>query len=335
MKKFILPALMLLLIPSMAAAQQPAKTVPAAAAAQQPAKVAPVAVTAQLDKTAIWVGDILRYTLRVVYDANVELVLDNFTKDRLPVTPFAVRDIDIQRGQWAGDKQAVQIMLLLSTLETSASELTIPPVQLYYFIRDTGLTKTERPVETIAAPAVKIGLRSTLVPDNAVPRTAKAMAAPGFAWALTLLLLGLAGLLSLVGYIGWRAWQQMHSDDTKRQLTREARERIAQESLARVRADVSASGVDSRQWSGTMAAAVRGLLTQLYQIPGACLTPEEIEAALVRSGADMRLITQVKTVLAQCDDLRYGKDTAGGQGLRAQLLQAVERVMQSPQLLSA
>ncbi len=328
MKKTILLGLILLLPPGIAAAQQPKNAPP-------PVKAAPVVVTAEVDKTAIWVGDVLRYTLRAVYDANVELVLDNFTKDRLPTTPFTVRDIEIRRGDWKDDKRAAEVTLLLSTLVTGESELSIPPIQVFYFIREPGLTKTESPVETIAAPEVKIGLRSALVPDSLTPRTTKTPPAPGLALALTPLLLGFAGLLSLAGYIGLRIWQRQHLDDATRKLTREAREKIAQESLVRMRANVSASGVDPRQWSGAMAAAVRGLITELFQVPGASLTPEEIEAALARSGADSRLTTQIKTILTQCDEVRYGKDSGDGSGLRAQLLQAIEQVMQSPQLLSA
>jgi hypothetical protein len=322
MKKAILLVMTLLLPPSIGAAQQPAKA-------------APVTVTGQVDKSAIWVGDVLRYTLQVVHDANVELVLDNFTKDRLPVTPFTVRDIEIRRGNWAGGKQAAKITLLLTTLTAGESELTIPPVQVYYFIRDAGGTKGERPVDTIAAPAVKVGLRSALVPDNLAPRTAKILPAPGLAAVLTPLVLGLAGLLFLLAYAVWRLWQRMHSDDATRKLSREAREKIAQGSLARVRTNMAASGTDPRQWSGEMAAAVRAVVAELYQIPAASLTPQEIEAALMKDGVDMGLIAQIKTILARCEDLRYGKDSNPESGLRGQLLQAAETLMQSPQLLSA
>jgi hypothetical protein len=327
MKKVVLLSLLLLLMPRIADAQQPPKAAPA--------KAAPVAITGQVDKSAIWVGDVLRYTLQVVHDPNVELVLDNFTKDRLPVTPFAVRDIEIKRSDWAGGKQAAKNTLLLTTLAAGETELTIPPVQVYYFIRDAGAAKAERPVDTIAAPAVKVGLRSALVPDNLAPRTSKTLSAPGLAAVLTPLVLGLAGLLLLLAYAGWRLWQRMHSGDTTRKLSREAREKIAQESLARMRANMAASGADPRQWSGEMATAVRGLVTELYQIPATSLTPEEIETALMQEGADPGLIAQIKTILARCEELRYGKDTDGASGLRGQLMQAVERIMQSPQLLSA
>jgi hypothetical protein len=119
------------------------------------------------------------------------------------------------------------------------------------------------------------------------------------------------------------------------QLSREAREKIVRDSIARLHADVPASGDDPRKWSGAMASALRGMASELFQIPGAAQTPEEIEAALARSGADASLAAQVKTVLGQCDDLRYGKDSSGGQRLRAQLLQSVERVMQAPRWVSA
>ncbi len=321
MKKIVLGTLLLLL--------------PSVAAAQQPEKNPPITVTPQVDKTAIWVGDELRYTIRAVHDANVEMVLDNFTKERLPLAPFIVRDIDIKRKDWAGNKGAVEITLLLTTFETGKTELTIPLVPLYYFVHEPGVAEKERPVDSVAAPAVTIGLRSALVTESLIPRTSKAPPSPGLIWALASFALGLAGLLSLGAYGGWWVWQRLHPDETTGQLSREVREKIIRDSLSRLHADVPASGDDPRKWSGAMASALRGMVAELFQIPGAAQTPEEIEAALARSGADASLAAQVKTVLAQCDDLRYGKDSVGGHRLRAQLLQSVERVMQSPRWVLA
>jgi hypothetical protein len=56
--------------------------------------------------------------------------------------------------------------------------------------------------------------------------------------------------------------------------------------------------------------------------------------ALEFSGADEALAAQVKSVLAQLDEMRYGKD-GGDHRPRAQMLQAVERIMQSPRWVSA
>ncbi len=84
-----------------------------------------------------------------------------------------------------------------------------------------------------------------------------------------------------------------------------------------------------------MAASLRGMMADLFQIPAASQTPEEIEAAAVRSGADAGLAGQVKTLLGQCDEVRYGRDGAGANRPRAQMMQAVEGLMQAPRWVSA
>jgi hypothetical protein len=128
---------------------------PCVASAQD--KKPPVTVTPQVDKTAIWVGDDLRYTIRAVYDSNVELVLDNFSKDRLPLAPFVLRDIDIRHKDWAGNKKAVEITLTLTTFETRKDNVTIPLVPLYYFVREAGAGDKERPVDRLQRPRCRSG----------------------------------------------------------------------------------------------------------------------------------------------------------------------------------
>jgi hypothetical protein len=308
---------------------------PGLAAAQQTDKKPPVTITPQVNRTAIWVGDDLRYTIRAVYDANVEMVLDNFTKERLPLAPFTIRDIDIRHTDWADNKKAVEITLTLTTFETGKPDLTIPLVPLYYFVRETGVAEKERPVDSVPAAPQPVGLRSALVADSLIPRTSKPPQSPGFAVALLPFGLGLVGLFGLGAYGGWRTWRKMHPDEMTGQLSREAREKIARDSLSRLHADVPASGDDPRQWSGAMAAALRGMVGDLFQIPSAAQTPDEIEAALTRSGADTALAAQVRTLLGQCDDLRYGRDSSAGPRLRTQLLETMDRVMQSPRWVSA
>lgn len=323
MKKLVLCGL-LLLPATFSSAQQ-----------SQPPKEPPVVITTQVDKPAIWVGDTLRYTLRAVHDRNVEMVLDNFTKERLPVAPFVVRDIGIKRMDWAGGKQAVEIAVDLTTFETGKPDLTIPSLQVYFFVREPGAANKNAPVDTIAAPAVKIGLGTAVVTESLLPRTTKPAPAPGLGWALTPLILGLLGLLALAAWSGWTVWRRLHPDQAARQLTRELREQMVADRLARMRAQVPAAGDDPRRWSATMASAVRGLVADLFPIPAPSLTPDEMEVALTQSGAPAPLAAQIKTVLAECDELRYGKTMGASPSRRAQLQQAIERVMQSPQLVSA
>lgn len=307
---------------------------PCAAGAQQLEKKLPVTVTQQLDRTAIWVGDDLRYTIRAVYEPNVVLVLDNFTKDRLALSPFVLRDIDIRHKDWTGNNKAVEITLTLTSFETGKPSLTIPLVPLYYFTREAGAAEKERPVDSVAAPAVAIGLRSALVAETLVPRTGMQQQGAGFASALLPLGLGLLGLAALGGVAGWRAWRRMHPDAMPGQLSREARERVVKANLTRLQADMPASGDDPRRWSGVLASSLRNMMAELFQIHAAAQTPEEIEQALTRSGADTSLAAQVKNLLGQCEALRYGRDNASGPQ-RSQLLQSVESLMQSPRWVSA
>jgi hypothetical protein len=316
MKKFVFVALLLVTWPALAIAQ--------------PDKRLPVSVTPTLDKTAIWVGDDLRYAIRAVYDANVEMVLDNFTKERLSLSPFVTRDIEIRHKNWSGDKKAVEITLTLTTFETGKPELTIPLIPLYYFVRESGALDKERPVDSVPAAAQPVGLRSALVTETLVPRTHAPPQSPGVAAALLPFGLGFAGLVGLAVYGGRRWWLRMHPVANAGQLSREARERIMRDSLLRLRVDMPAAGDDPRKWSGVIAANLRSMLAQLFQIPAAAQTPQELETSLARSGANPNLAAEVTNVLGQCEELRYGRDSSAGQTLRTQLMQSAERLMQSP-----
>jgi len=292
-------------------------------------------VTAQVDQTAVWVGDVVRYTIRAVHAPDVELVLDNFKKDLLPLAPFTVRDIAIRRGEWADGKKLAEIVLALSSLETGKTELTIPPLQLYYFAHEPGLAGKESPVESMTLPAFKLGLRSTLVPARPVPREAKPLAAGGLGAPLVILALGAAGLLALAGYAGRNLWKRLHPETAGGQLTRQQRERIVQDGLARMRAQVAASGDDPRRAGAAVAAELRRFIEAMFRIPATALTPEEIERALRADTVDTALVTDVKSVLAECEQVQYGKDAQSDRRPRAQLAQAAEKIMQAPQLLSA
>lgn len=289
-------------------------------------------VTAQIDQTAVYAGDVLHYTVRAIHPANVEIVLDNFKKELLPVAPFSVRDIDIRRGEWSDGEKFVEIVLSLAAYETGKAELTIPPLQLYYFVREPGVAGKESPVESVNVPAFKVGWRSTLVPARLVPRESKTLAARGFAVPLLLLAFGAAGVLSVIGYAAWRLWQRRHPEEAGRRLTREQRERIVQDGLARLRAVVPD---DARRASAAIAAELRRVLEALFQIPALALTPEETAAALARAGADPALAAEIKAVLSQCEEQQYGNDRDGARRPRTGLAQAAEKIMQSPQLLSA
>lgn len=288
---------------------------------------AKVSITVHLGKTALWVGDTLSYTIRAVHDPDIEFALDNLKKENFALPPFAVRGITVGEEEWTGQKKLLEITLLLSPYEIGKSELTIPPINLYYFTRETGLGTKEKQAVTIQVPASRVGLRSTLGSGQLKPRDFKPTAAIDVTGIFIPFFLGLAGL-SFVGARGARwAWKTLRGPKTKkRPLSRNTRERLVQESLAKIRALTSEPGLSS--FYQEVAQFLRRYLEESSDIEALCLTPEEIEKALQLAGTNGSLAERVRNILEQCEAVRYGKDGLNSaQGRHEELLDSLEKAV--------
>ncbi|MGH7930697.1 MAG: hypothetical protein ACREQV_23240, partial [Candidatus Binatia bacterium] len=91
-----------------------------------------ITVSTHLDRTAIWVGDTLRYTVRAMHDPDIEFVLDSLKKESLNLAPFVVREVTVRQNLFEGNKNVTEVILQLATYETGQPELRIPPFVLYY-----------------------------------------------------------------------------------------------------------------------------------------------------------------------------------------------------------
>ena len=132
-----------------------------AATASQKGQI-PFSVTTRLDRTAIWVGDSLEYTIQVIHPRSVQFVVDDLKKENLSLPPFVLRSIRAEERDWRDDKKLFEVVLLLTTYESGKSELVVPPVALYYFRRDGTVSEKEARAQAIRIPPQKIALRSTL-----------------------------------------------------------------------------------------------------------------------------------------------------------------------------
>src|SRR5262245_2513294 len=204
----------------------------AAPVAQRP-KESRIALSAQLDRTAIWVGDQFRYTIRAVHDPNIEIVVDNLRKENLNLAPFVTRQVTVRQDSFGADKTLTEITLVLTTYESGVAELKIPSFPLYYFTR-TGAARAagEAAAESVPTPASKIGLRSTLTADSLKLRDSREI------WQVTRLrwsvpiALGLIGLLLLIAQLLRRVWAKSHFDQPiKKRMSRAARRRMVRDFL--------------------------------------------------------------------------------------------------------
>jgi hypothetical protein len=265
-----------------------------------------IAVSTHLDRTAIWVGDTFRYTVRALHDPDIEFVLENLKKESLNLPPFVVRDVGVRQGSFGSNKKFMEVILFLTTYETGQAELRIPSLTLYYFTRASGLHKAaETPAESYSVPPSKIGLRSTLTADNLRPRDSKEIwQVTSQTWIVSFVL-GLSGMTFLALGAGRRLWTLSRSETPKRQhLTRRARNRMFDEFLRKTQMIGRSSAEDQVRFYSEVSQFVREYLSEWLEIDASSLTPEELEIVLKNLGRD-KLGAAVKTVLERCERVLY------------------------------
>jgi hypothetical protein len=234
MKKYILYLLQVMLVGLVAAATPPSK-----------AKRAKIAISTRLDKTAIWVGDMLEYTIRAVHDKDVEFVMDNLKAENLNLAPFVVRDIAVRQHSYGSDKNLLEVTLSLTSYEIGKPELRIPAFILYYFVRAPGFEKrSEAQAESAVVPATRVGLRSTLPGDNPKLRDFKEPAPTKPQKWIMPLIVGLSGVTFLALYAGKRGWSAVREArrPKKRRMSSRARARLAQEFLKKIKTPGNRTG---------------------------------------------------------------------------------------------
>lgn len=300
--------------------------------AQKSSQPTRTSITTWLDKTAIWVGDPLTYTIRVMHDKDVEFITDNLKKEELSLSPFVVRSVTIRQGEWTENKRLLEITLLLNSYETGKTDLTIAPVNLFYLKHEPGLAKTDAPAESVQVPATKVGLRSTLGATPLKPRDFRPVSRSDPSRILTPLLLGLAGLIFVASRCGRSAWLMLRSESPPKRRDQQARSRLVQESLARIRSLGEESAPNSLRLHSEISSFLRQYLSLAMEIEAASFTPEEIASALENAGANGSLTQQIRAILEQCDQVLYGRDSApSGSENQAELLKSLERVVTSLQ----
>lgn len=288
-----------------------------------------VSVSVHLEKTAVWVGDLLPYTIRAIHDRDTEFALDNLKKESLALAPFVVRGIAVEQGEWSPNKKLLEITLQLTTYEIGKSDLTIPPIHLYYFVREAGVGQKENQAETVQVPATRVGLRSTLTGGQLRPRDSRPVSPVDRSQLAAFLFLGLVGL-AFVGIRGARwVWKTAHAPRAKpRALARHARDRLLHEGLANIRALAGGSDEELTGFYQEVSRFLRRYLQQSLGLEASSLTPGEIEKALEQAGTNGALARQIRDLLEQCEAVQYGRNglRRAREG-RGESLEAVEQVV--------
>jgi hypothetical protein len=263
-------------------------------------------VSTHLDKTAIWVGDTLRYTVRAVHDPDIEFVLDALKKDGLNLAPFVVRDVSVRQGPFEGNKKVTEITFRLAAYESGAPELRIPSFVLYYFTRKPGSEKSgDALAESFSVPPTRVGLRTTLTADTRRLRDSRDIAAAGRERWIAAFALGFVGLAFLGVQAARQLWSSPKAEKAQvRQPTRRARRRLLRDFLRATQAMGGDSAEDQQRYYGEVSRFVREYLGQALEIDASGMTPEELAGFLESHGRN-GLGPPVKNVLEKCEQVLY------------------------------
>ncbi len=277
-----------------------------AAPVEKKLKEAKIAVSTHVDKTAIWVGDTLRYTVRAVHDPDIEFVLDSLKKESLNLTPFVVRDVTMRQGPFDGNKKVTEVTFQLATYESGQPEVRIPSFVLYFFTHKPGSEKRgDTLAESLSVPASRVGLRSTLTADARRLRDSREIAAAGSPRWMAAFALGFMGMAFLGVQSARRLWASPSIEKPKKQqLTRRARSRVLRDFLRASQSMGRDSAEDQQRFYAEVSRFVREYLGESLEIDASGMTPDELAGILERQGRN-GLGAPVKTLLERCEQVLY------------------------------
>ena len=268
----------------------------------------PLKVRASTDRTAMWVGDRVTYTIDIVCNSGVDILLDDLAKEKLRVNGLDIVASDSTETTDAVDQTRHRFRYVLTTYRVDAPSLSIEPISVRYYQRRPGQRLQDMaPAGEFQVPGAAIALRSTL-PDaqtvyelrdgrDASPRHPVFARARSIGLALVIVSLAPAAFVVL---------------STLRRRTRKTVRRSARQTrldhratLDRLHALDVATEEDRRRAYDAISTAVRQHLAATAGVPAPSLTAAEIDAALATTRTRVPR-ESVSALLASADEARYG-----------------------------
>jgi hypothetical protein len=268
-----------------------------------------VTVRASLERTAVWVGDPVAYTIEVLCSPGYDIVEDDLGRDHLQLTGLEVRAASVARAPREDGAVAYRASFQLVSYASEDESLRIGARSLrYYQRRDDGAIADERPAGTVEVPREDLVLRSAL-PDStgAAIRTVKPPAfLPRFArmlqpLGLALVVLSLSIVATALAAPIARRFRRVRKAGPAR-LRPPTNYRIALDDIRRM--DGAGDPSALRQAFERLDRLLRERLAEAG-IDARSLTPDEIDRGVGSTG-DTATPGAIARVLRECERVRYG-----------------------------
>lgn len=280
----------------------------ASAQVPAPARVTAPRASSTVDRTAMWIGDRLVFTVEIVCAPGVDVLLDDVAKEKLRLNGLEVLSSDASVTTDAAERTTHVLKYVLTTYRVDNPSPSIEPMSVRYYARRPGERLQDvAPAGDVQVPGAVLALRSTLpenqadfgVRDGRAPAPRRPFFARASQIGLALVIVALAPAAAVAAATIRRRTAGKPARRSARQSKQDQRA-----TLERLRALDVSSEADRRRACDEVSAAVRGYVTSHAHVPAGALTAAEIDAALAqRSGRIPR--ETVVSLLAVCDEARY------------------------------
>lgn len=273
----------------------------------------PVRATSTVDRTAAWVADRITFTVDIVCDRGVDILLDDLAKEKLRVNGLEIVSSDSSATTDAAERTTHRLRYVLTTYRVDLPVVSVEPISVRYYARRPGQRLQDvAPAGEIVVPGARVAFRSTLPDAQVTPalrdRRAEAARHPFFVRArsvgLALIVVSLAPAL----VIGAAALRRRTARRPGRRSSREIRKE-KRDTLERLRSLDVGTEEERRRAYDEISAAVRQHVAAAAHVPAPSLTAAEVDAALDRTRSRVPR-ESVTALLAACDTARYGPPEA-------------------------
>jgi hypothetical protein len=268
---------------------------------------APVQVGTHLNRTAVWVGDSVEWTVEFICPPSYDVIADDLAADKLQLEGLEMIGAATERTASPDGGLVVRVTYQLRTYEIGLPALRVAPFTVRYFVHRAGQRAEDlAPAGQLGVPGAQLAWRSTLPGDlkavdlrvdrggEPTPALFRAARPTG----LTLVVLSVVPVA--LWAFGWL--RQVRLPRERRPSQRAARREAKRALQALLSADVSTEPA-RRDAYGDLSAILRRYLLAVSGTSAAALTFEEVTTRVgTRSGAAGEAVAEA---LAECDRACY------------------------------
>jgi hypothetical protein len=292
------------------------------AAGQERRTAPPIVVKTAIDRTAVWIGDPVVYTIEITCPPGSDILAADISRDRLKVANLDVVGATEQREAGSDGTIVYRARFRLVSFVTDGSRVGIEPQSVRYYVHTAGQPPESLvPADELHLPARTIAVRSSLPAGDVewirdepavatLPAAVRLLTPLGVAAiALTLVPVGI-GVAGIVRRR--RPWRVGRSPRRTMTEYRDALEHI------RALEPVTDATV-RRQAFDSLNTLVRNRLTDLG-IPAHALSVDELERLMVGRASELPA-AHIPAILRDCERAIYGRpeDLPGADAVGAAL----------------